>query len=166
MLSVIFKHFLWPDCTTFSLAFCLDLLSVHGSYQSMKTSKSRHQADSNTSTNGKYKFLVTNISLNLNLKKSYPYFSTFSTVFSNEFKIKSDTEYMEKYCRFLLIVKQRIKSFKKQWDACKKIHHTPRPNNNRKSTLVMKENTPPIVAGMAKSRLVKTTDHKMYARIM
>ena len=73
---------------------------------------------------------------------------------------------MEKYCRFVLIVKQRIKSFKKQWDACKKIHHPPRPNNNRKSTLVMKENTPPIVAGLAKSRLVKTTDYKMYARIM
>ena len=73
---------------------------------------------------------------------------------------------MEKYCRFLFIVKQRIKSFKKQWvDTCKKNHHTPRPNNNQKSTLVMTENTPPIAAGLAKTRLVKTTDHK-YARIL
>ena len=166
MLSVIFKPLLWTGCIIFSLFSCLDLLPVDlwifGSldpYQSMETSKSKHQADSNTSTNGKYKFLVTNISLNLNLKKSYPYFSTFSTVFSNEFKIKSETEYMEKYCRFLLIVKQRIKSFKKQWvDACKKIHNTPRPNNNQKSTFVTTEHTPPVV--------VKTTNHKMYARIM
>ena len=73
---------------------------------------------------------------------------------------------MEKYCRFLLIVKQRIKSFKKQWvDTCKKNHHTPRPNNNQKSTLVMTENTPPIVADLAKTRLVKTTDHK-YASVL
>ena len=125
----------------------------------------------------------------------YPYCSTFRTVFSNEFKIKTDTEYMEKYCRFLL----GARSFKKQWmEHCKKIrtlssqkkfrtlsppkifwtlsspikirtlsfpkiHNTPRPNNNQKSTLVMTENTPPIVAGLAKTRLVKTTDHK-YAR--
>ena len=71
---------------------------------------------------------------------------------------------MEKYCRFLLIVKQRIKSFKKQWiDDCKKIHNTPRPDNNQKSTLVMKENTPPIVAGLAKTSLV---DNVRYDRIM
>jgi hypothetical protein len=46
LLTVIFKPFLWPDCTTFSLAFCLDLLPKHGPYQSMETSKSKHQADS------------------------------------------------------------------------------------------------------------------------
>ena len=74
---------------------------------------------------------------------------------------------MEKYCRFLLIVNQRIKYFKKQWvDTCKKIHNTPRPNNNQKSTLVVKDNILPIVDGLTKTRLVKTTDHKMYARIM
>ena len=96
----------------------------------------------------------------------YPYCSIFRTGFSNEFKIKSGTEFMEKYCRFLLIVKQRIKSFKKQWvDACKKIHNTPRPINNQKSTLVVTENTPPIIADLAKTRLVRTTDHK-YARIL
>ena len=74
---------------------------------------------------------------------------------------------MKKYCRFLLgarFFKNFIEQIK--WmDACKKIHLTPRPNNNQKSTLVMTENTPPIVAGLAKTRLVKTTDHK-YARIM
>ena len=114
--------------------------------------------------NSKYKFLVTNISLKLNLKKSYLYCSIFRIVFSNEFKIKSDTEYMETYCRFLLIVNQRIKSFKKQWvDACKKIHNTPRPINNQKSTLVVTENTQPIVTGLAKTSLV---DNVRYDRIM
>ena len=120
----------------------------------METSKSKHQADSNTSMNSKYKFLVTNISLKLNLKKSYLYCSIFRIVFSNEFKIKSDTDFMKNYCHFLLgarFFKNFIEQIK--WmDACKKIHRTPRPNNNQKSTL--------------KTKLVKTTNHKMYARIM
>ena len=93
------------------------------------------------------------------LKKSYPYFSTFRTVFSNELKIKSDTEFMEKYCHKLLGARF-FKNFLKQikWmDACKKIHNTPTPNNNQKSTLVMTEKTPPIGG-------VKTNDQK-YVRI-
>ena len=103
--------------------------------------------------------LVTNLSLNSNLKnKSYPYFSTSRTVFSNEFKIKSDIEYMEKYCRFLL----GARSLRKRWlNACKKFHNAPKSNPNQKSTLFM--------AKKEKSTgddLVKTTDPEMYIRII
>ena len=71
---------------------------------------------------------------------------------------------MEKYCRSLLGARF-FKNFMQQikWmDACKKIHNTPGPNNNHKSTL---ENTPPIVADLAKTRLVETTDHKYVIRM-
>ena len=103
--------------------------------------------------------LVTNLSLNSNLKnKSYPYFSTSRTVFSNEFKIKSDIEYMEKYCRFLL----GARSLRKRWlNACKKFHNAPKSNPNQKSTLVMAEKKK-----STGDDLVKTTDPEMYIRII
>ena len=80
---------------------------------------------------------------------------------------------MKKYCRFLLgarFFKNFIEQIK--WmDACKKIHHTPRPNNNQKSTLVMAESTlrisvVSVKTKLVKTKLVKTTNPKMYARIM
>ena len=49
----------------------------------------------------------------------------------------------------------------KWMEACKKVHNTPGPNNNHKSTI---ENTP-IVADLAKTRLVETTDHKYVIRM-
>ena len=71
---------------------------------------------------------------------------------------------MKKNCRFLLgarFFKNFIEQIK--WmDACKKIHITPVPKDNYKSTL---ENTPPIVADLAKTRLVETTDHKYVIRM-
>ena len=93
-------------------------------------------------------------------KKSCPNCSTFRTVFSNEFKIKSDIEFVEKYCRFLL----GARSLRKQWlDNCKKIHNAPKSTPpNQKPTLVVAEEKP-ISKG---DDLVKTTNPKFYVRII